>query len=587
MIEYYEEEVLGKAYDARLMRRFLGYLKPHRGLVAISLALVFVGIAGELVGPLLLKGALDGPIANRDPAGLWVWVAAFCGSIVLVGCVEFISTFVTSVAGQRVILDMRGRLFRHLERLPVSFFDKNPVGRLVVRVTNDIENLNELFTSGLVTFVADVVMVSGLIGVMFYISWELTAVSLTIIPLILVIVLVFRKFAREKYRELRRKLARVNAYLSESVQGMRIIKMFSRQPLVEEKFEKINEDFCQETIGSVFLYSLFLPAIELSGALLTGMLLWYGGSRIVEGALTFGAFQAFWYCLTKLFAPLRDLSEKYNILQAAMASSERVFKILDTEPEPAGGGATLEAVRGEIEFRNVTFSYDGARNVLEDVSFRAGPGEKLAIVGFTGAGKTTLINLLLGFYELKQGSILLDGRPIQEYDRSALRRAFGWVGQDVFLFAGTIEDNIRLSRPISDEQIEAWIRAVHLDRFPQGRRTDVKERGVALSAGERQLISLARALSFDPRVVVLDEATSYIDMETEHLIQEATDRLLEGRTAVIVAHRLVTVRNADRIVVLHQGRVVEEGRHGELVARGGIYAKLCRLQFQAASGVAA
>jgi ABC-type multidrug transport system fused ATPase/permease subunit len=375
----------------------------------------------------------------------------------------------------------------------------------------------------------------------------------------------------------RRRIARLNAYLAEAIQGMRIIKMFNKQAYVQGKFETYSDEYCKESIGSVFLYSIFLPAIELSSSLLTGLLLWYGGAKILEGTLTFGDFQAFWYCLTKLFHPLRDLSEKYNILQAAMASSERIFKILDTEAEP-GAGASAAGVRGEIEFKDVTFSYDGKRNVLEHVSFHIRPGEKLAIVGFTGAGKTTLINLLLRFYEVTQGRILLDGRPIQDYDRRELRRVFGWVSQDVFLFSGTVEENIRVTETSVANRLPELDRFV--SRFPKGYQTDVKERGVALSAGERQLISFSRALSVDPRVVVLDEATSYVDMETERVVQDATNRLLENRTAIVIAHRLVTVRDADRIIVLHHGKIVEEGRHGELLARQGVYAKLCRLQFQ-------
>jgi ATP-binding cassette subfamily B protein len=578
--EYFEEEVLGKAYDARLMRRFLGYVRPHRPLVLLSFFLILLGIVFQLAGPVLLKEALDGPIRLGSIEGLWIFVVAFAGAIFAASAVEFLLTYVSNVAGQRIILDIRTRLFRHLQSLPVPFFDRNPVGRLVVRVTNDVENLNELFTSGLISFFGDLFVVLGVLGLMFYISWELSLVSMVIVPLLLGIVLVFRRFARERYREVRRRIARLNAYLAECIQGMRVVKMFNKQGRTQTRFEQLSDELTRETIGSVFLYSVFLPSIELASSLLTGLLIWYGAGEILQNRLTFGSFQAFWYCLIKLIQPLRDLSEKYNILQAAMASSERIFKILDTAPEPQGG-AVPASIRGEIEFRNVTFSYDGTRNVLEDVSFHVRPGEKLAVVGFTGAGKTTLINLLLGFYELSQGQILLDGRPIQEYDRQALRRAFGWVSQDVFLFSGTIEENLRLSGRPADEN---WSRAVPVDRFvarfPKGYQTDVRERGVALSAGERQLISLSRALSFNPSVVILDEATSCIDMDTERLIQESTSRLLSGRTAVLIAHRLVTVRDADRIVVLHRGRVVEEGNHRDLLERRGVYEKLCRLQFQ-------
>lgn len=582
MSEYFEDEVLGKAYDGRLMRRFLGYVRPHRRMVAAVLAIILAGVGVQVVTPLILRDAIDGPVARGDWDGLLRYAALFLGAILAFSLLELLHIAAASAAGQRIIYDLRLQLFSHLQRLPVSFFDRNPVGRLVVRVTNDVENLNELFTSGLVEVFANVLILAGLLAMMFILSWRLTLVTLGVAPLILGAVVVFRKYARERYREMRRKLAKMSAYLSECIQGMRVIKMFNRQAYCQAKFGRLNEDFTQETVGAVLLYSMFYPFIELISSVLMAVLVWYGGGRILEGSLGFGSFLAFWYCATKLFEPLRDLSEKYNILQAAMASSERIFKILDTPVEPQGG-QKLE-IRGCIEFRNVSFSYDGRRKVLDNVSFTVRPGEKVAIVGFTGAGKTTLISLLTRMYEATEGRILIDGRDIREYDPGTLRRAFGVVSQDVFLFAGTIEENIRLGdRETPFEKVAASARLVNLDRivakFPAGFRTDVRERGVAISAGERQLISFARALHYDPRVIILDEATAYVDMETEQLVQDAVFKLISNKTAIIIAHRLATVRTVDRILVLHHGRILEEGSHRELYERGGLYWKLCKIQF--------
>lgn len=582
MREYFEDEVLGKAYDGKLMRRFLGYLKPHRWLVTAVFAIVLAGVGVQVLSPLILRDAIDGPVAKGDRSGLMVYAVFFLAAIIAFSLLELLHIIAASLTGQRIIYDLRLQLFSHLQRLPAAFFDKNPVGRLVVRTTNDVENLNELFTSGLVEVFANVLILAGLLVMMFILSWQLTLVTLGVAPLVLAAILIFRKYARERYREMRRKLAKMSAYLAECIQGMRVIKMFNKQAYCQAKFGRLNDDFTNETVGAVLLYSIFYPFIELVSSVLIAVLVWYGGGRILEGSLGFGSFLAFWYCATKLFEPLRDLSEKYNILQAAMASSERIFKILDTPVEPKGG-EKLE-IKGGIEFRNVSFSYDGQKKVLDNVSFTVRPGEKLAIVGFTGAGKTTLISLLTRMYEVTEGQILIDGRDIKEYDLETLRRAFGVVSQDVFLFAGTIEENIRLGNAETPfEKIAESARYVNLDRivtkFPAGFRTDVRERGVALSAGERQLISFARAIHYDPKVIVLDEATSYVDMETEHLVQDAIFKLISNKTAIIIAHRLATVRTVDRIIVLHHGRIIEEGTHRELYQQGGLYSKLCKIQF--------
>ncbi len=599
MIQH-EEEALGKAYDARLMRRFLAYVRPHWPLALLSLACIFARIGMDLVGPLILRGAVDGPVARRDAAGLLPWALLFVGSIAGLALFEVFETWITNLGGQRVIRDLRLRLFAHLQRLPMSFYDRTPVGRLVVRATNDVENLNELFTSGLVAFFADVFLIAGVLAMMLLISWKLTLVCLSTAPLILVAVFAFRTFARAAYREMRVCIARLNAYLSESVSGMRTIQMFTRRESCGRRFEELSAGFRDSAIRTIRVYSFFYPAVELFSALSVALLVWYGGLRILDGTLSFGSFLAFWYCAQKFFQPIRDLSEKYNILQAAMASSERIFKLLD-EPEAPSGAAPAAptglpagarehpvvsgetAMAGLVEFDNVSFSYDGRTPVLDRVSFRVRPGERLAIVGLTGAGKTTIVNLLLRLYDASSGRVLVDGRDVRELDPRALRRSMGLVLQDVFLFQGSVEDNIRLGEPLPRERVEAAARAAHVDRFvarlPRGWETDVRERGTALSAGERQLLSFARALAVDPRVLILDEATSSVDSESESLIQDALARLMAGRTSLVIAHRLSTIRGADRILVLHGGRVAEEGAHDELLRRGGLYSKLHRLQF--------
>ncbi|MBI2933351.1 MAG: ABC transporter ATP-binding protein [Planctomycetes bacterium] len=580
----HEEEALGKAYDGRLMRRFLRYIRPHWPLAAISLFFIFARIGMDLVGPWILRAAVDGPIARKDAAGLLPWVLLFAGSIAGMALFEVVETWVTNLGGQRIIRDLRLQVFSHLQRLPMAFYDKTPVGRLVVRVTNDVENLNELFTSGIVAFFADIFLLGGVLAMMFALSWKLTLVCLACSPLLLAIVLVFRRFAREAYRDVRQRIARLNAYLNESVNGVRTIQMFTREEACGRKFNDLNAAFRTASNRAILLYSFFYPGVELVSSVSVALLVWYGGWSILEGTLSFGSFLAFWYCAQKFFQPIRDLSEKYNILQAAMASSERLFKLLDTPPAPGGRSPAATSVSGEIAFENVSFSYDDRTPVLRDITFHIRPGERLAIVGATGAGKTTIINLLLRLYDATSGHILIDGRDVRDLDPQALRRSIGLVLQDVFLFQGTVEDNIRLGdSAVARGRVETAARIANADRFitrlPKGYDTDVRERGTALSTGERQLLSFARALATDPRILVLDEATSSVDSESEALIQEALERLLAGRTSIVIAHRLSTIRNADRILVLHDGRITEHGRHEELLSRDGLYSKLVRLQF--------
>jgi ATP-binding cassette subfamily B protein len=586
--DFFEDESLGRGYDLRLVKRFLQFIAPYWFLILITFSLIGITTLLELTIPLILKEAVDGLQTDAEAGHLIIWAAMLLGIVLIQSLVAVFRSYLTSRTGQSVIRDLRVKLFRHLLRLPIRFFDRNPTGRLLVRVTNDIENLNELFASGIVQLFADIVTLVGILIMMLHLSPELTLGAFGAAPLIGIILLTFRILARRMYREIRRKIAKVNAYLAECIQGMRVIKMFSRESTCQDKFEDLNEDLCQETVRNARLHSIMQPFMEIIGAFMIAFILWYGGLRIFEGAITFGTFLAFWYCVRRLMEPLRDLSDKYNILQSAMASSERIFKILDSDPEstlvPTG---PREHTPGAIEFRNVTFSYDGKHPVLQNVSFKVPPGGHIALVGATGSGKTTLVNLLLGFYRIEDGDILLDGKSVRHYDPRDLRRRFGIVGQDVFLFSGTVQENIRLGdEDIPVERVRRAAESVNLDhiieRLPGGYRTDVRERGLALSAGERQLISLARAFCVDSSVLLLDEATSYVDMETDHLVHEATARLLKGRTAIIVAHRLATVRNMDRILVMHRGRIEEEGAHSDLLKKKGIYERLCRIQFEAA-----
>lgn len=578
----YEDEVLGKAYDAKLMRRFFRYLKPYTGLVILSLVFILLNTVAILAGPLILKEAIDGPVENRDMSGLLHYGLIFIVSIVLVAVFECVQVYLTNLTGQKIIYDLRMQLFSHIQRLPTQFFDRNPVGRLVVRTTNDIENLNELFTSGLIAFFSDVLILLGVLVTMFIINWKLALAGLAVAPLIALGVVIFRKFAREKYREMRRKLARMNAYLSECVQGMRVIKSFNRSKYVTSKFHDMNEDFNKESLQVVLVYSVFFPFVELTTQISIAVIVWFGGVSILEGSLTFGQFLAFWYCITKIYEPLRDLSEKYNILQSAMASSERIFKILDT-PQEVNHGNIRKDVAGSIEFRNVTFSYDGQINVLEDISFRIAPGEKVAVVGFTGAGKTTLVNLLTRHYELSNGQILVDGDNIKFFDLYHLRQNISIIHQDVFLFSRTVAENVTLGKNHENGRLDEAVKYVYADRFlsklEKGHHTQVKERGYSFSAGERQLLSFARAIYFDPKIMILDEATSYVDPVTESLVQDATSKLIKDKTALIIAHRLSTIKLVDRILVLQKGRLVEVGTHDELNRKGGLYQKLYKLQF--------
>ena len=584
----HEEDADHRPPDSRLLRRLVGYLRPYRLSVAAALLLLFAGAALELAGPYLTKVALDRAIPERDP-GLLAWlVAAYAGSLVLAFLCEYVDTLLTTWLGQRVMFDLRAQVFQHLQRLSLRYFDRNPVGRLMTRVTNDVEQLNEAFSSGLVTIFGDLFTLLFILGMMLQLNWRLALITFTVLPLVAVATFLFRGLIRRAYRDIRVRLARINAFTQEHVSGIRVVQLFGREKPVLEKFKRVNADHLEAHLRSITYYALFFPVIEVLTAVALALILWYGGGATIQGAMTVGVVAAFLQYTRRFFRPLQDLSEKYNILQAAMAASERIFALLDTEPEVRDDPHPLPLPspgRGEIEFRDVWFRYDdGGQWVLRGVSFVAKPGERVAIVGATGAGKSTIISLLMRFYDVTRGEILFDGVPIRRVPVAELRGRISLVLQDVFLFSQDVSSNVRLgNQEISDERVREAARRVGADRFvqrlPGGYAQPLGERGTSLSVGERQLVSFARALAFDPLVLVLDEATSSVDSELEAQIEEALHELMRGRTSLVIAHRLSTVQGADQILVLHHGEVRERGTHGELLRRGGLYARLHELQF--------
>jgi ATP-binding cassette, subfamily B, multidrug efflux pump len=609
--DLHEEEVLGKAYDARLMRRLLGYVRPYRATAALAVGLIVVSSLLQLVGPLCTAVAIDlfiHPDPDRVPHSASAWVSrtiaaaewhptpaqgifaaagVLLGALILTFVVLYAQGYVMQLMGQRIMADLRRQIFGHLQRLPVAFFDRSPVGRLVTRVTTDVDALNELFTAGLVSIFGDIVLLAGIVGVLFWLNWRLALVTFAIMPLLLALTFWFKVRARQSFREVRVRIARINAFLQEHITGMQVVQLFNREKRAFDDFSQINDAHRVANLKAIFYYAVFYPGVELIEALGLGLILWYGGLRVAATALTLGALVAFLQFAERFYQPLADLSEKYNILQAAMAASERIFRLLDTEStvEPPRDGYRPQAVRGDVEFDRVEFEYTQGEPVLRDVSFRVAPGETLAVVGHTGAGKSTLANLLMRFYDVNAGAVRLDGRDVREWDLTTLRRSVGLVLQDVFLFAGSIGQNIRLGAELDAERLrwaaEEAQALPFIERLDGGFEAPVRERGAGLSVGQKQLLAFARALAFDPRVLILDEATSSIDTETEQAIQTALGRLLVGRTSIVIAHRLSTIQRADRILVLHKGEVRELGTHQELLARRGIYHRLYQLQFGA------
>ncbi len=547
-----------------------------------------MGASLELVGPWITMMVLDRAVPTRDERLLVMLTAGFTAALALSFVLQYVQSILTTWLAQRVMFDIRVELFSHMQRLSLRFFDANPVGRLMTRVTNDIEVLNEMFGAGVVTIFGDVFVLLFIVAAMFRMDWRLALVTLTILPFILAAAFLFRARIRDAYRDIRVRLARINAYLQERVGGMRVVQLFGREEKSLRRFREVNDDHLEVHLRSITYYALFFPVIEVLTAVALALILWYGGMQALEGAVTVGTIAAFLQYARRFFRPIQDMSEKYNILQGAMASSERIFGLLDTEPEIRDDPQPLhlpERAEGAIEFRDVWFRYGEADPwVLKGVSFTARPGERVAIVGATGAGKSTIINLLMRFYEPEKGEILFDGVPIDRVPIRELRGRVGLVLQDVFLFSGEVSYNVRLGRAdISDERIRQAAERVGADpfirRLPGGYEQPLGERGISLSVGERQLVSFTRALAFDPPVLVLDEATSSVDSELEAQIERALGELMKGRTSLVIAHRLSTIQSADQILVLHHGEIRERGTHGELLRQGGLYARLHELQF--------
>ncbi|MEO8633904.1 MAG: ABC transporter ATP-binding protein [Gemmatimonadales bacterium] len=601
-----DSEAPERSYDAALMRRLLGFIRPYRLIAIIALVLLLATAALTLVGPLLTQRALDVAVPARDVGMLGRLAVLFLFALVLDFTLDYAQAYLTSWMGQRVMGDLRQALFTQLQRLSVPYFDRHPVGRLMTRVTSDVETLNELFSSGVVTVFGDLFTILAIVGMLLWIDWRLALVTLAVIPVMGLSAATFRRHVRESFREIRSRLARLNAFLQERLSGVRVIQLFSRERAEAAAFAQVNRDHLDAHLRSITVYAIFFPVVEFLTSVALALILWYGGGRIVQGTLTVGVLAAFLQLTRRFFQPLQDLSEKYNLLQSAMASSERIFRLLDTDPavrvrpEPVRLSAPI---RGEISFEGVWFSYDEEPDrrtggsgdlpvpsdrerawVLRDVSFTARPGQTIALVGHTGAGKTTIISLLLRFYDPQRGRITVDGVDLRDLDPAELRGLIGFVQQDLFLFTGDLLHNLRLDAPISPERAVEAAQEVGADRFiarlPGGYGHVLGERGKSLSVGERQLLSFARALARDPRILILDEATSSVDAEAEAAIQLALLRLMAGRTSLVVAHRLSTILHANEILVLHHGAIHERGTHRALLAQGGLYERLYQLQLR-------
>ncbi|MDP2302040.1 MAG: ABC transporter ATP-binding protein [Ignavibacteria bacterium] len=582
-----DDEILGKAYDAKLMKRLLGYVKPYKKYVIAAIVLNIIVAALGPLRPYLTKIAVDDYIVNSDFNGLFYITLALFGSLVFQSVMQYFLTYYTQYLGQKTIYDLRVKLFSHTQRLAAKFFDKTPIGRIVTRVTNDIESLNELFSSGIVMVFSDVFIILWILGFMFFLDWRLSLVSLSVLPILIYGTFLFRKKVRESYRDVRFHLARLNSYMQEHVTGISVVQIFHKQKDEMKNFSSINQDHTTANINSIFYYAIFYPAVELISSAAISLIIWYGGGEIIQQNLSLGVLFAFIQYTEMFFRPIRDLSEKYNIMQTAMASSERIFKLLDNDTviKNPDNPVLLNSVKGKIEFKDVSFAYNEEDYVLKNISLQINPGETVAIVGATGAGKTSIINILTRFYDISKGKICLDGINIQSLDKRKLRKYISVVLQDVFLFSGTIRSNITMNNPdISDDKMMEAAKLVGADRFinnlPLKYDEPVKERGATLSVGQKQLISFARALAYNPQILILDEATSSVDTETEILIQRAIEKLLVGRTAIVIAHRLSTIQNADKIIVMHKGEIKEIGNHQELLTKKGIYYKLYQLQYK-------
>jgi len=580
------DEIEPRGFDRALLRRLLGYLAPYRGQMALSILLLFGAALLQLVGPYLVKVGIDGYISAGNMAGLDRVALLFIAAALAAFALRYAQTLLTYHIGQRAMMDLRLAVFDRIEAQSLAYFDRNPTGRLMTRVGSDVEVLQELFSSGAITIFGDLFTVIGVVAAMLAINWRLALASFVVLPLLFGATLFFRSRVRRSFRAIRQKVARMNSYLNEQLSGITVVKLFSREHAAAARFERINDEHRQAFLAAVQAYAIFLPVVEFIGALAMALLLGYGGVQIIGGTLSFGSLVAFLEYVQRFYKPVQDLAEKFNILQSAMAAAERIFAVIDSEPEitdpaePAAAGRAL----GIVEFRDVSFSYKPGEEILRNISLKIDQGEMVAIVGATGAGKSSIISLLARLYDPLSGAVLLDGRDIRDYTQRHLRRQMAVVLQDVFLFSGTVGSNISLGNPaITRAAVEEVARRVGADpfirRLPQGYDTEVGERGALLSVGQKQLLSFARALAHDPPLLILDEATSSVDSESELLIQEALDVLFAGRTSIVIAHRLSTIRGADRIVALHKGRIRESGTHAELLRLGGIYAKLHRLQY--------
>ncbi len=584
---FQDDEVVGKAYDSRLMKRLLQYVKPYRGYIILAIFLNIVTAALEPIRPYLTKVAVDNYISVGNSKGLLNIILLILLSLILQAVIEYAMTFATQYMGQKTLFDLRMEIFRHLQNLSLKFFDKTPVGRLVTRVTNDVESLSELFSSGIVMIFSDVFIIIWIFVFMMVMSFDLALVTMSVIPVLIYATFLFRKKVRTNYRDIRKHLARLNSYMQEHISGMNVVQLFNKEEIELEKFKLINKDYRDANIKSVFYHAVFYPFVELISAIAVALIIWYGGGEVVQKNLSLGVLFAFIQYTEMFFRPVRDLAEKYNILQTGMASSERIFKLLDTKifvknPE---NPLALNDVKGKVEFRNVWFAYNDEDYVLKDISFLINPGETAAIVGATGAGKSSIINLLLRFYDINKGQILIDDIDISTVDKRELRKHIALVLQDVMLFSGDIKSNINLwNEEIPFEKIIEAAKIVGADQFieklPKKYDEEVKERGATLSLGQKQLISFARALAYDPKILILDEATASIDTEAEKMIQKAISKLLKGRTSIVIAHRLSTIQNSDKIIVLHKGQIREIGNHFELLERKGIYYRLYQLQYK-------
>ncbi len=594
---FHEDEIIGAAYDARLMRRLLGYVRPYSAAVALAVVLLLLTSAASLVGPYIVRIAIDEHIAPARPDGLGAVILAYMGALVAAFFLRYAQTYVMARVGQRAMYDLRMELLGHLQRLSVGFYTRHPVGRLVTRVTNDVEALNEMITQGVVAIFGDMVTLVGIVAILLYLDWRLALATMLVLPAIIYFTARFREAAREAYRAIRVRLARINAFLNEHIMGMGIVQLFGREAREQARFDELNREHLAASMASLRSFAIFHPVVGAMSAVAVAIIIAYGGIQALAGTISVGLVVAFVQYAQRFFEPIEDLAEKYNILQAAMASSERLFRLLDEPVEVEDPPAPVRAdrVRGEIEFRDVWFAYEPTARqdpapeqdwVLRDVSFHIRAGESVAFVGHTGAGKSSIINLIMRFYDPQRGRVMVDGLDVRGWDQRDLRRHIGLVLQDVFLFAGTIEDNIRLgTSSITSEQVRRAAEFVNaakfIDRLPGGYRAQVQERGATLSVGQKQLIAFARAIVHNPDVLlVLDEATSSVDTDTEILIQEALGRVMQDRTSIIIAHRLSTIQHVDRILVIHRGRIAEEGTHRELLLRGGIYTKLYQLQYR-------